>query len=636
MAIVHRSNAKAGISETRVCAWKRAVVALAVAVSLVFLPVVGTTAVAQDDAPAVSQSDAAGDTTSTYRPLITDNTNNIAESKSKVTLHYNGDDITHGDQPPVLPPHANLKFDLDITITDSAIHNDNPNDPSQYQLDWEYQLPIDYASINDTMGNNGQPKDHVVYENGVRVATLRVVPGEGNNAKLQISYDRDYVVSNGKNTNFYFRYGLDVNWIPNVDEETLQQTWVFPGTGSSITVQREPWGVTGQKSCTQPDIDTLKSTCTVTLNAEGDIDNFEFSDTPKDALTIASDFSMTMDNVQESWTPSFVYREDGSKRVTEVELESSSLPKHGNPKTPYLPKGTYTITYTTRIDAKLATTKPNDSHHYANAGNTATWKWKDHDEVNSTVEPEVPSAHYNWVGHKEGNWADNEHTTINWTVQINTANDKFNLGDYEFVDTLQPGHHYTGDGASVDCFDDWSNQGNPLRQPWSALGVSNTETDTSFTYEFPGNAGKQICVIKYSTRVDTNTEVSEWKNTGEIQCKDDDCTPTPGPGKEASVQKDQPVDPGFNETLLTKSSPAQQDGYVFEEAALGSGVYKVPWQIDFHPARRWAEDHRFVPVRGLGSRQFRWQYAAHVVQPGLPRSETGGGDRAGEVDADHG
>lgn len=69
MAIMHRSDAKAGISETRVCAWKRAVVALAVAISLVFLPVVGTTAVAQDGASAVSQSDAAGDTASAYRTL---------------------------------------------------------------------------------------------------------------------------------------------------------------------------------------------------------------------------------------------------------------------------------------------------------------------------------------------------------------------------------------------------------------------------------------------------------------------------------------------------------------------------------------------------------------------------------------
>lgn len=75
------------------------------------------------------------------------------------------------------------------------------------------------------MGNNGQPKDHVVYENGVKVATLRVVPDKDGNAKLQISYDRAYVVNNGKNANFYFRYGLDVNWIPN--KEDLQQTWVF-------------------------------------------------------------------------------------------------------------------------------------------------------------------------------------------------------------------------------------------------------------------------------------------------------------------------------------------------------------------------------------------------------------------------
>ena len=100
------------------------------------------------------------------------------------------------------------------------------------------------------MGNNGQPKDHVVYENGVKVATLRVVPDKDGNAKLQISYDRAYVVNNGKNANFYFRYGLDVNWITN--KEDLQQTWVFPGTGTSITVQREPWGVTGQKAAHNP------------------------------------------------------------------------------------------------------------------------------------------------------------------------------------------------------------------------------------------------------------------------------------------------------------------------------------------------------------------------------------------------
>lgn len=564
MAIMHRSDAKAGISETRVCAWKRAVVALAVAISLVFLPVVGTTAVAQDGASAVSQSDAAGDTASAYRTLTK---NEIVSEKSTVTLRVDGQEVTQFNPPPVLPPHANLKFDLDITITDDAIHNGYPDDPLKYQLDWEYQLPIDYKSINDTKGNNGQPKDHVVYENGVRVATLRVVPGEDGNAKLQISYDRDYVVSNGKNTNFYFRYGLDVDWIPNVDEETLQQTWVFPGTGSSITVQREPWGVTGQKSCTQPDIDTLKSTCTVTLNAEGDIEDFTFVDEWKEGLSVERDgFRMRKKDASgelvdilmdiDGWTPTFTWDEARRK----VSLTQDSLPKKD--KTPYLPTGEYVITYTTQINNKAT---PNDSgHQYVNADNTAKWQWKDHEEETSTVTPDVPQAHYNWVGHKEGRWADNEHTTINWTVQINTANDKFNLDNYKFVDTLQPGHHYTGKGASIDCFDDWGNQGASQLQPsWSDLGV-NTGTAEQFTYAFPDDAGKQICVIKYSTQVDANTEVSEWKNTGKIQCKDDGCTPTPGPGKDASVKTDQPVDPGFNETLLTKSSPAQQDGYVFE------------------------------------------------------------------------
>lgn len=99
------------------------------------------------------------------------------------------------------------------------------------------------------MGNNGQPKDHVVYENGVKVATLRVVPDKDGNAKLQISYDRAYVVNNGKNANFYFRYGLDVNWIPN--KEDLQQTWVFPH-GHLYYCAARTVGVTGQKAAHNP------------------------------------------------------------------------------------------------------------------------------------------------------------------------------------------------------------------------------------------------------------------------------------------------------------------------------------------------------------------------------------------------
>ena len=326
----------------------------------------------------------------------------------------------------------------------------------------------------------------------------------------------------------------------------------------------------------------------MTLNAEGDIEGFTFVDEWEEGLSVERDgFTMRkkdasgelvdITDVPDGWSPTFTWDEAGRK----VSLTQNSLPKKD--ETPYLPKGEYVITYTTQINDKAT---PNGSgRQYVNAGNTAKWQWKDHEEETSSVTPNVPQAHYNWVGHKWGNWDDNEHTTINWTVQINTANDKFNLGNYKFVDTLQPGHHYAGDGASVKCFDDWGNQGIPQHKPWSDFGVVNTETDRQFTYTFPDGAVKQICVIEYSTQVDANIEVSEWKNTGEIQCKNNGCTPAPGAGKEASVQKDQPVEPGFNETLLTKSSPAQQDGYVLEEAAPGSGVYKVPWQIDFTPPK---------------------------------------------------
>lgn len=51
----------------------------------------------------------------------------IVSGKSTVTLRVDGQEVT---QP--LPAHANLKFDLDITITDDAIHNGHPDDPLKY------------------------------------------------------------------------------------------------------------------------------------------------------------------------------------------------------------------------------------------------------------------------------------------------------------------------------------------------------------------------------------------------------------------------------------------------------------------------------------------------------------------------
>lgn len=198
----------------------------------------------------------------------------------------------------------------------------------------------------------------------------------------------------------------------------------------------------------------------MTLNAEGDIEDFTFVDEWEAGLSVERDgFTMQKksasgDLVDIEWNPDFEWNVEG-----QVSLKTDKLSNKEN-GTRFLPKGEYVITYTTQINDKA---RPNDSgNQYVNAGNTAKWQWnvdkEETGEETSTVTPNVPQANYLWVGSKWGNWGDNEHTTINWTVQINTANDKFNLGNYKFVDTLQPGHHYTGDGASVKCFDDWRNQ----------------------------------------------------------------------------------------------------------------------------------------------------------------------------------
>ncbi|WP_129871578.1 hypothetical protein [Bifidobacterium pseudolongum] len=201
-----------------------------------------------------------------------------------------------------------------------------------------------------------------------------------------------------------------------------------------------------------------------------------------------------------------------------LENKQSSRKKDG---ARYLPKGEYVITYTTQINDKAT---PNDSgHQYVNAGNTATWKWKDHDKVSSTVEPEVPSAQYNWV-QKNGNWeyGQNGSKRIRWEAQINTASDKFDLSNYKFVDTLHGEHKYD-ETAGVTVNYDW--QGPRRVDNVEDSGFAYNADRSGFTFQFPDNAGKKICSIVYYTTV-SNSDI--FKNTGELQCKEGNCAPQPG------------------------------------------------------------------------------------------------------------
>lgn len=146
------------------------------------------------------------------------------------------------------------------------------------------------------------------------------------------------------------------------------------------------------ESCTQPAIDTLESTCTVTLNAEGDIEDFTFVDEWEAGLSVERDgFTMQKksasgDLVDIEWNPDFEWNVEG-----QVSLKTDKLPNKEN-GTRFLPKGEYVITYTTQINDKA---RPNDSgNQYVNAGNTGKWQWnvdkEETGEETSTVTPNVP------------------------------------------------------------------------------------------------------------------------------------------------------------------------------------------------------------------------------------------------------
>lgn len=135
--------------------------------------------------------------------------------------------------------------------------------------------------------------------------------------------------------------------------------------------------------------------------------------------------------------------------------------------------------------------------------------------------------------------------TITWTL-VATSNDYFPLAGGTIKDAIQAASRdkmkYSGQGLTIVVTDD--NGASTTRTvPWSQVGVNNTNTDSSWTYNVPqSDTGNKKYTITYTTVVDVSdfVAVEKLKNDVETKYKKTEGTAEVGPegeNRKANVDK---------------------------------------------------------------------------------------------------
>ena len=516
-----RSGALLGVNMT-------AVHAALIAVALVLAVLVGVPVVANAaDANAITGGNAAVDVniTGTVRGENGEKQEQTWENPTSI---------------PDLVPNSNLKVSLSIDFNKGQVDKDH--------LNWSYALPFACAAVPN-IGDNTKE----VWDNGVYKGRMGVTCGDDGKAVLNIAFNKTWVEQNTRE--FHVGYTLNVKYDSSTMPSGKRDTWEFPGVSSNIEVSWSEPDVAGGKNCwytSDAGLGDGGMKCQITLTAEDDVTDFRFEDSWGEGLSVENNFTISpsVDGL------SFAYDETGRK-------VSASVDK--------LPKGTYTIEYTAKVNDKAQYNS--GSGKYDNARNTATWKWGSDGEHTSSYYPyKIPTGGgsggndpYVWVN-KSASSSDNK--TIDWTVHLNyngDVNQRADMGGYMFKDELQagsdgkPAQDYAGTTVHV-CN---VTTGACTDEPFTA-GANGQ----SFTYTFPQDAGKSEYTLTYQTT----------PRDGKTRLQNKASVTRPSDGSErgsGSASYDIPV---ADQNLLSKKNTGEA-----KQVEGHPGVYTVPWQIDFDP-----------------------------------------------------
>ena len=387
-------------------------------------------------------------------------------------------------------------------------------------------LEIDFAG-DETPSTN---KETVIYVFPDNVSTITsgekvLRDADGNEAgtyeirdnRLYFRYNNSWLKAHptGIKASADFDFTLNGNGLKDGDEVPI----AFPGTGTTVTVPVKDGKVDGDK-CGQANSDGT-ITWTINLNVASTAKNVTLNDVLGDNLSyVEGSFKLDGQTV----SPSI----DGQNAIFSL----------GD-----LSKGSHTLTYTTSIkQSALDSLKNGDK--LSDAGNKAQWSWgSDNNRQTSeekNVDPPNGGLSYSMVSKSAS--GDSTPEDITWTATLNNGSLKADMAGYIFRDTLDANQTYKGSYEVKDA-------------SGKTVKTGSLPSDgSSFTYEFPSDAGKQQYTIVYHTQMKDASLLDSVTNTAEVK-------PSNGMGPEGSgVGTFKPKD--NNEYVKKEFVADDGDGYL--------------------------------------------------------------------------
>lgn len=452
-------------------------------------------------------------------------------------------------------PETDYTMSVDVMLNDDSVTNGKPNEHNQFNLNWDYPLPMKYADVTDH-------SLHVEMDGIQRVGTMQVVEGPNDQAVLRVKFDPSYAQK--KNKDFFFKYDIKAKWEKKGETDSKTEKWEFPGPTQDIEIT---WGnleISGGKNCYYASEVPAKDgylgmKCDVTFKIPEDMTNFHFEDVYDDGVEISYE----------------TLRVENSKGQT-MELKHSGNENKFTLDMDRILEGDYKISYQQYI--KVAGATVNGDNKYENRRNTAKAKSDDHQEQEWTYTPHHQgggdSGEASIQIRKIAPNALDSDGNIAWEVRVNTNDNKVDMSSqYKFRDELQAGsdgqptQDYTGKAVVYRV-----NDGVETKVDEFDLPKDNTQ---SFEYIFGGKdetKGKYEFVIRYKTKPRENK--FNFNNTGKAyECPPgQDCQEKTNNGAGFEIKVEQ-------QRMLNKHAG---ENYKADKTMDGN-AYVVPWTIEFDP-----------------------------------------------------
>jgi pilin isopeptide linkage protein/fimbrial isopeptide formation D2 family protein len=405
-----------------------------------------------------------------------------------------------------------IEADDELYLNVAVVFN-SENKPTLEKPNVSYEIPSTISLTKQKIGET------LLDSKGAKAGTYDVTAG-----KVILYFDEAWLNSQASEVSSRFSVSFTLADQSKGDGDSQQV--VFPGTGTTVTINTKDENVSGNKwAANNGAYNSEDGTYTwiIQVNAPASgATNLQIKDTLGSNLSfVEGSFSMCDQNGNPTGEAAPSTTIDG--QVATINLGNRD-------------KGTYYVSYKTTIKSS-ALEGLKDNTEVDNVENKASWTWGSKTpESSSEITANPTKVKYSMASKSASGTNDD----ITWTVKLNNGSIKADMGGYTFTDTLGEGHIFK-DGTQYTVTDTSGN----------TIASGNVDSSSS-TLEFtlPSDAGKQQLTVIYHTTMTDTTSPDPVKNTVEV---------TPGDSTYPSGKADATYAPTDDRTYVSKSFVSKND-----------------------------------------------------------------------------